>query len=119
MFADDPGTCLRLDWIARLPSATKLHFKRRYSINFNTSLGVASIVEKLKQSLEQLEAPVCSACQIDMRWMRSALIATEPTTIAHLFVCVNCNHTAETKSSVRPVIIPSGKLSAPSRLRAA
>lgn len=77
------------------------------------------MVDKLKESLEQLEPPICPTCRIDMRWTRSALIEAEPTTIAHLFGCANCNRTAESKSSVRPVIIPPGKLSAPFRLRAA
>ena len=33
------------------------------------------MVDRLKQSLEQLEPPVCPNCHIDMSWYRSALMS--------------------------------------------
>jgi len=78
------------------------------------------MVDRLKQSLEQLEPPVCPNCHIDMSWYRSALISESPVTIAHLFACSNCGGTAETRSSMPRAVIPPPKLSAPrSKLRAA
>ena len=55
------------------------------------------MVDRLKQSLEQLEPPVCPNCHIDMSWYRSALMSESPVTIAHLFTCSNCGGTAETQ----------------------
>ena len=77
------------------------------------------MVDKLRKSLEQLEPPICPACHIDMQWSRSSLENQSPITIAHLFLCPNCNRTSETKSSVSTMILPPKKLSAPKRLRAA
>jgi hypothetical protein len=82
--------------------------------------GTATIVvDRLKQSLEELEPPTCPSCRIVMRWTRSTLVAQDPITITHLFACPNCHQLAESKSSVRTPIIPPGKLSAPQHLRAA
>jgi hypothetical protein len=82
--------------------------------------GTATIVvDRLKQSLEELEPPTCPSCRIVMRWTRSTLVAQDPITITHLFACPNCHQLAESKSSVRTHIIPPGKLSAPQHLRAA
>jgi len=82
--------------------------------------GTATIVvDRLKQSLEELEPPTCPSCRIVMRWTRSTLVAQDPITIAHLFACPNCHQLAESKSSIRTPIIPPGKLSAPQHLRAA
>jgi hypothetical protein len=75
------------------------------------------VVDKLKQALEQLEQPICPACHIEMRWTRSALVASD--TIAHLFHCPNCYRTSETSSKVNTTVIPPEKLSAPFRERAA
>jgi len=74
------------------------------------------MVDNLKQSLEQLEPPICPKCNIEMRWSRSTLVRTRPVTITHVFVCVGCDRIAETTSKVRsPTIVPPDKLSAPGR----
>ena len=74
------------------------------------------MVDRLKQSLEQLEPPICPNCNMEMRWSRSTLIEASPVTIAHVFVCVGCNRIAETTSEVRSAtIVPPDKLSAPTR----
>jgi len=77
------------------------------------------MVDRLKQSLEQLEPPSCPNCLIEMRWTRSTLVAPDPITIAHLFACPNCHRVEERKSSADTSSIPPGKLSAPHRLCAA
>jgi predicted RNA-binding Zn-ribbon protein involved in translation (DUF1610 family) len=78
------------------------------------------MVDRLKQSLEQLEPPVCPNCHLDMSWYRSALMSESPVTIAHLFTCPNCGGTAETRSSMPRTVVPPPKLSAPrSELQAA
>lgn len=72
------------------------------------------MVDSLKQSLEQLEPPICPNCNMEMRWSRSTLVEARPVTITHLFVCVNCNRIAETTFKARSAtIIPPDKLSAP------
>jgi hypothetical protein len=74
------------------------------------------MVDSLKQALEQLEAPICPNCNMEMRWSRSTLVEPSPVTITHLFVCLGCNRVAETTSKVRSAtIVPPDKLSAPRR----
>ena len=72
------------------------------------------MVDSLKQSLENLEPPICPKCRVEMRWYRSDRVSETPTTIAHFFSCPNCNRTTETKStlSVTPNV-PPAKLSKP------
>ena len=71
------------------------------------------MVDRLKQSLDQLETPICPNCHVEMRWSRSTLVADAPVTIAHLFQCPNCNRVAETKSQMTVTPTPPEKLSAP------
>lgn len=71
------------------------------------------MVDRLKQSLDQVETPICPNCRIEMRWSRSTLVAEDPVTIAHLFQCPNCNRVAKTKSTIAATPTPPAKLSAP------
>jgi len=71
------------------------------------------MVDRLRQSLENLEPPICPSCRIEMRWSRSELEKPDPVTILHIFHCPSCHRTAETKSFSTHVSIPAGKLSAP------
>lgn len=74
------------------------------------------MVDKLKKSLEQLEAPICPNCNMEMTWSRSTLVEASPVTITHVFVCAGCNRLAEMTSKVRSAtIVPPDKLSAPRR----
>ena len=73
------------------------------------------MVDNLRQSLDQLEPPTCPHCQLEMKWVRSTLVADSPVTIAHLFQCVNCNRVSETRSKTKAQSVPPGKLSAPQR----
>ncbi|WP_035724496.1 hypothetical protein [Bradyrhizobium sp. ARR65] len=72
------------------------------------------MVDSLKRSLEQVEAPTCPSCRIQMKWYRSTLIATDPVTITHSFACPNCERIAQINSVVsEDSTPPPRKLSAP------
>jgi hypothetical protein len=78
------------------------------------------MVDRLRQSLEQLEPPICLTCHIEMRWTRSELLVPDPVTILHVFHCPTCHRTEETKSFSKAASIPPAQLSAPwQRLRPA
>ena len=75
------------------------------------------MVDRIRRAFEELEAPICPNCLIDMKWSRSTLIASD--TISHLFQCPNCHQTGTTKSRVQVIVVPPDKLSAPACRRAA
>jgi hypothetical protein len=75
------------------------------------------VVDRIRRALEELEAPVCPTCHIDMKWSRSTL--TQSDTITHLFQCPNCHRTHTTTSKVQVIVVPPDKLSAPRRKHAA
>lgn len=68
-------------------------------------------MDKLKKSLEHLDAPYCPNCSLEMKWSRSQLV--DVTTIVHIFVCDGCSRTTETNSTVRGTNGPPEKLLAP------
>jgi hypothetical protein len=73
-------------------------------------------MDRLKRS--QVDTPIRPNCQIEMKWYRSTLEASD--IISHLFACPNCNRIHETKSVVRATpTAPPHKLSAPKIRRAA
>jgi hypothetical protein len=57
-------------------------------------------MEILRQSIEQLAAPICDACNVEMAWSRSALVADEQA-ILHVFICPRCSRVGETKTPVK------------------
>ncbi|MCK1388422.1 hypothetical protein [Bradyrhizobium sp. 21] len=72
------------------------------------------MVDRLRSAAEQLEAPTCPDCHLEMRWYRSELLADEPVAIiAHLFVCPHCKRAERTNTIFTGTQAPSGKLSAP------
>lgn len=75
------------------------------------------MVDKIRRAFDELEAPICSTCNIEMRWTRSTLVAAD--IINHLFHCPNCSRAGETRSKIEAVMVPPGKLSAPAFKRAA
>jgi hypothetical protein len=78
------------------------------------------MVERLKRSLEHVEAPICPTCSLEMLLFRSSLAATEPLTILHSFHCSSCHRISETKSVVNvEEPMRRSKLSAPRMGRAA
>ena len=71
------------------------------------------MVDRLKDSLERLETPICLDCHVGMRWFRSELVVDEPISkIAHLFVCPNCKRAERTDTNFTPAGAPPAKLSA-------
>ncbi|MGY4236937.1 uncharacterized protein with PIN domain [Bradyrhizobium sp. USDA 4449] len=74
-------------------------------------------MERLRDSLAELEAPVCPNCHVGMKWFRSELVQDDvQPLIAHLFVCPNCKSAQRRDSKVEAVRIPPKKLLSP-RLR--
>ncbi|MGY3032371.1 NAD-dependent SIR2 family protein deacetylase [Bradyrhizobium sp. USDA 4354] len=72
------------------------------------------MVDRLRSAAEQLEAPTCPDCHIEMKWFRSELLADEPTPIiAHLFVCPHCKRAAKTDTIFKGTQAPPDKLAAP------
>lgn len=72
------------------------------------------MVDRLKSATEDLEAPICPTCLIEMKWFRSELVQDEPEAlIAHLFVCPNCKRADRTETKLKPTRAPPDKLSAP------
>lgn len=72
------------------------------------------MVDRLRSAAEQLEAPNCPDCHIEMRWYRSELLADEPVpVIAHLFVCPHCKRAARTDTTSKGNLGPPDRLSAP------
>jgi hypothetical protein len=57
-------------------------------------------MEILKRSIEQLAAPICDSCNVEMAWSRSALVAAEKA-ILHVFICPGCNEIGETKTPMK------------------
>jgi hypothetical protein len=72
------------------------------------------MVDRLRSAAEQLEAPICPDCHIEMKWFRSELLADEPAPIiAHLFVCPHCKRAAKADTMFTGGQAPRDKLSAP------
>ena len=75
------------------------------------------MVDSIRKAFDELEPPGCPVCHIEMRWVRSTLVARE--TINHLFQCSSCSRLDQTTSEIDAVKVPPGKLSAPVSRRAA
>ena len=72
------------------------------------------MVDRLRSAAEQLEAPICPDCHIEMKWFRSELLADEPAPIiAHLFVCPHSKRAAKADTMFTGGQAPRDKLSAP------
>src|SRR5437879_13646447 len=65
---------------------------------------------RLKHSLEDLEAPTCPTCGIEMQWHRSELVRFVPVTNLHLFNCPTCFLLAESETVGEPVWVSPDKL---------
>lgn len=64
-------------------------------------LGEEAQMEIFRQSIEQLAAPICDTCKIEMAWSRSALRAVE-NVVLHVFACSRCNKIAPVRTPVKP-----------------
>lgn len=71
------------------------------------------MVDKIRRAFDEMEAPICPTCQVDMQWSRSTLV--ERDTINHVFFCVNCHRTGRTTSKIQVIFVPPDKMSAPYR----
>jgi hypothetical protein len=67
-------------------------------------------MDRLKHSLEDLEAPTCPTCGIEMQWHRSELVRFVPVTNLHLFNCPTCFLLAESETVDEPVWVSPDKL---------
>jgi transposase-like protein len=74
------------------------------------------VVDSLKDSVKDLEPPICPQCRKDMVWYQGRLQSVNPRVIIHSFICPSCNRTEESKVTVegKPEI-PPDKLSRPFR----
>lgn len=74
------------------------------------------MVDSLKDSVKDLEPPVCPKCHKEMVWYQSRLESLHPRVIVHSFACTSCNRTGETKITVEDKPdLPPEKLSRPFR----
>lgn len=72
------------------------------------------MVDRLRSAAEQLEAPICSDCHVEMKWFRSELLTDDPNpVIAHLFVCPHCKRAAQANTVFRRDRTTPNRLSAP------
>ena len=76
-----------------------------------------AMVDKIKRAFDDLDAPICPTCHIEMKWTQSTLVVAD--TIRHIFHCPSCHRTGETTSKIKAVVVPPDKLSAPAFRRAA
>jgi hypothetical protein len=68
------------------------------------------VMDRLKHSLEDREAPTCPTCGIEMQWYRSELVKFVPATNLHLFNCPTCFLLAESETVNEPVWVSPNKL---------
>jgi len=74
------------------------------------------VVDSLKDSVKDLEPPICPNCRKEMVWYQARLQSYVPRIIIHSFACPGCNRTSETKTTVESKPdIPPEKLSRPQR----
>jgi hypothetical protein len=72
------------------------------------------MVEKIRKSVEELEAPACPHCGKPMSWFASQLIESSPVVIEHTFYCTPCGTTQKRKDvSSDQSVDPPSKLSLP------
>src|SRR3984957_721685 len=68
------------------------------------------VMDRLKHSLEDREAPTCPTCGIEMQWCRSELVRFVPATNLHLFNCPTCLLLAESETVSEPVQVSPDNL---------
>lgn len=78
-----------------------------------------AMVDNIRKSVENLEAPACPHCARPMLWVWSQLVEYSPVVVEHEFVCDACGGTTRLKHiRADQHIKPPGKLSLP-RMRSA
>jgi len=68
------------------------------------------VMDRLKHSLEDREAPTCPTCGIEMQWYRSELVRFVPVTNLHLFNCPTCFLLAESETVNEPAWVSPDRL---------
>jgi hypothetical protein len=72
------------------------------------------MVEKIRNSVDRLEAPPCPKCGKPMSWFSAQLIEYSPVVIEHGFYCAKCGATHKRKDVAADASVqPPGKLSHP------
>ena len=72
------------------------------------------MVDRLRKSVSQLEAPCCPNCRVEMSWYQSKLVAAEPAAvIVHHFICGSCQRIERLEGEFEAVRAMPDKLSAP------
>ena len=51
-------------------------------------------MEIVRHSIEHLAAPICDACNVEMAWSRSTLMAADDA-VVHVFACPRCHRIGE------------------------
>jgi hypothetical protein len=71
------------------------------------------MVEKIRNSVDRLEAPACPTCGKPMSWFSAQLIEYSPVVIEHSFYCSPCGATRKRKDVAADISAepPPGKLS--------
>jgi len=72
------------------------------------------MIDKIRNSFKDLEAPTCSKCGGLMSWFSSQLIEYSPLAIEHTFYCSACG-TRKIRKDISPEksVEPPSKLSRP------
>src|SRR5262249_39266337 len=65
------------------------------------------VMDRLKHSLGDREAPTCPTCGNEMQWCRSELVRFVPATNLNLFNCPTCFLLAESETVTEPVQVSS------------
>ena len=75
------------------------------------------MVDRLKKSFDDLIAPECTKCRMEMKWYRSEMIAPGSDIVHHYFYCPSCGDFTKLKSKIEKNsdLPPHGKLSLPWR----
>jgi hypothetical protein len=73
-----------------------------------------AMVDRLRKSVSQLDAPICPNCRIEMSWYQSNLVTAYPAVvIVHHFICGSCQRTQRLEGEFKLVRAMPDKLSAP------
>lgn len=74
----------------------------------------SAMVEKIRKSVEGLEAPLCPKCGKPMSWFSAQLIEYSPVVIEHTFYCTPCGTLLKRKDVRSGMNVePPSKLSLP------
>ena len=74
------------------------------------------MVDNLRKATQELEAPICPKCLVEMKWYSSTRVSQSPLVVEHAFTCDGCGRLARTKTTIKDApAVPPSKLSMPLR----